>query len=160
MGRSANDGTFAMRRDMEKASGHRITTFGILLVPVLIIVLFMYFTFTTVVVDGKSMEPTFQNHERLLASKAYWLVGPIKKRDVVVIRGEDGSNIIKRVYGLEGDKIDFFNIPEDWELSQGEYVVPKGMIYVLGDNREVSEDSRKFGAVSIGEVLGKVITPR
>lgn len=145
---------------MEGIQVRRITTFGLLLLPVLAIVIVMYFNFTTVVVSGNSMEPTYRSGERLLASKAYWLVGPIKKGDIVVVRSEDGSNLIKRVHGMPGDKVDFFNVPESWKLSQGEYQVPDGSVYVLGDNREASEDSRRFGPVTKDNIIGKVIPPR
>ena len=68
--------------------------------------------------------------------------------------------MIKRVYGLPGDTIDFFNTPEEWNISSGEYVVPPGKYYVIGDNREVSEDSRKIGPIEKGQILGKVIANR
>lgn len=145
---------------MELKKKAKITSFGITLLGVLAVAVFMYFNFTTVVVSGKSMEPTFEDKERVLVTKAYWLVGKIKKKDIVVVRSEDGSALIKRVYGLPGDKIDFFNVPEDWKLINGEFVVPEDQIFVIGDNREVSEDSRRFGPVEANRVLGKVVTPR
>jgi signal peptidase I len=142
------------------ADKQRITSFGILLLPVLGIVLLMYLNFTTVVVSGDSMEPTFTSSERVLVSKAYWLVGPIKKKDVVVLRTDDGTTMIKRVLGMPGDTIDFFNVPDDWRLDQGAYQVPQDSVYVVGDNREVSEDSRRFGPVKLSNVIGKVVTPK
>lgn len=137
-----------------------ITGFGITLLVVLGITLFMYFNFTTVIVSGNSMEPMYTDKERVLVSKAYWLVGGIRRKDVVVLRGSNGETVIKRVIGLPGDTIDFFNVPEDWKLQNGEYVVPPNAYYVLGDNREVSEDSRKFGPVPEKQIVGKVLAQR
>jgi signal peptidase I len=138
----------------------KITGFGFTLIGVLAITIFMFFNFKTVVVTGNSMEPTYTNKERVLVSKAYWLVGDIRQKDVIVFRDPSGEEVIKRVYGLPGDKIDFFNTPEEWNISSGEYVVPTGKYYVIGDNREVSEDSRKFGPIELKQILGKVIANR
>lgn len=102
------------------------------------------------------MEPTFNQGQRLLVSNAYWLVGGIKKNDIVVVKSND-EFIIKRVYALEGETVDLFNIPENYSLTEGEYKVPPGKIYILGDNRPMSEDSRQFGPVDRSEILGKVI---
>ena len=136
-----------------------LTSFGVVLLFVLGFAIFFYFNFNTVVVSGNSMEKTYHNGQRLLSSRAYWLVGPIRVKDVVVIKGEKPKEyFIKRVYKMEGETVDFANVPEDWSLSNGEYVVPKGSIYVLGDNREVSEDSRKYGAVAVDRVLGKIVS--
>lgn len=137
-----------------------ITHFGVALFVVLGITLFMYFNFKTVVVSGNSMEPTYQNRERVLVSKAYWLIGPIRRKDVIVVRSPSGEEVIKRVYGLPGDNIELFNVPEGWSLVMGDYRVPEGTYYVIGDNREVSEDSRKYGPVEADQVLGKVVTQR
>lgn len=135
-----------------------ITELGVSLIMILAITLFFYFNFTTVVVSGHSMDPTFKSGQRLLASKAYWLVGGIKDKDVVVIRGSAPSEyIIKRVYKSAGETVDWVNVPNDWRLTQGAYVVPNDHIYVLGDNREVSEDSRRFGAVPLDKVIGKIV---
>jgi len=120
--------------------------------------LFCFFNFRTVIVSGNSMLPTFTNGQRLVACKAYWLVGPIKDNDVVVIKmGKQGDYIIKRVYRTAGESVEWYNVPESWKLINGEYRVPSGEIYVLGDNQKVSEDSRSFGAVPVEHVVGKIL---
>ena len=137
------------------------TGFGVFLLFVLGFVLFFYWNFNTIEVKGDSMEPTFHSGQRLLISKAYWLVGDIKKNDIVVVKNIEGNDtIIKRVYALGGQPVDFFNIPESYDFSKGEYIVPTGHLYVLGDNRPVSDDSRLFGPVDNKNVLGKVVVVR
>ena len=99
--------------------------------------------------------------DKILTSRAYWLVGPIKDGDVVVIRNPEEEEakgyLIKRVHRMGGEKVDFLNVPEDHRLADGEYVVPADSVYVIGDNRAVSEDSRKFGAVKKKDILGKYV---
>ena len=122
------------------------------------VAVFLFLNFKTVVVSGDSMEPTFINGRRLLASSAYWLVGPIRQNDIVVVHAADSKEyLIKRVYRLAGETVDWVNIPEGWSLTSGEFKVPTGQIYVLGDNRAVSEDSRKYGPVPLSRVVGKVV---
>ena len=119
---------------------------------------FSYFNFRSVVVSGQSMLPTFNSGDHVLVCSAYWLVGPVKPKDVVVVKSpEDGGFIIKRVYKLAGQVVDWYNIPKTWSLKSGQYIVPQGCIYVLGDNREVSEDSRAFGPVEDNDIIGKVV---
>lgn len=145
---------------MRTGKKQAITGFGVTALFVLAFVIYWAKHFTTVVVTGPSMLPTFQSGERLLASRAYWLVGPIKRGDVVVVRGVEGESnaaIIKRVYRMGGDVVDLYNAPGDWRIDNGEYRVPPGEIYLLGDNRAASEDSRKFGAVPLSKVIGKVV---
>lgn len=116
--------------------------------------------FRTIQVQGNSMAPTFDDGSHLLASSAYWLVGPIRKGDIVVVSDDNGGAIIKRVYRMAGEKVDWLNVPEDYNMSDGEYVVPNQSLYVLGDNREVSEDSRRFGPVPYDRIIGKVVLKR
>ncbi len=138
-----------------------LTGFGSFLIFVLAFVIFFYLNFQTVSVKGNSMEPTFQNGRRVLVSQAYWLVGGIKKDDIVVLREPNSRDIvIKRVYALGGDVVDMRNIPEDWSIANGEYRVPDGKYYVIGDNKPVSEDSRRFGPVDPKDILGKVVIMR
>lgn len=133
--------------------------FLVTLLVLLGLAVFFYFNFKTVVVRGNSMETTYSAGDRVLSSKAYWLIGGIQRKDVVVLKDPMDPNgyIIKRVLGLAGDPIDFENVPRDWRLSKGEYKVPEASIYVVGDNRSVSEDSRVFGPVPLESVLGKVV---
>lgn len=114
--------------------------------------------FHTVQIKGESMEPTLQPGDRLLISKAYWLVGDITQNDIAVFRNpEGGEPLIKRVIGLGGDPINFEVAPTSWSIQRGEYRVPEGTYYAVGDNRPVSEDSRNLGPFDTGSVIGKVV---
>ncbi len=143
---------------MRKSKKRIFTGFGVVLLFVLIFAIFFKVNFQTVVVSGLSMFPTFKDKQRVLVSRAYWLIGPIKDKDVVVIRDPNPDGyIIKRVYKMGGETVDWANIPENWSLTAGDFVVPSGNIFVLGDNKKVSEDSRKFGPVTVDRILGKVV---
>jgi signal peptidase I len=132
--------------------------FLILLLVLLGVAIFFNLNFKTVIVSGNSMLPTFKDGRKVVISKAYWLIGPIKKKDIVVLRDTGPTGyIIKRVYRMGGEKVDWANAPDSHRLKSGDYTVPEGTVYVLGDNRMHSEDSRKFGPVEVGEILGKVV---
>jgi|694.fasta_scaffold38942_7 signal peptidase I len=148
-------------KETEKKMPRIATICSSSLILLLIFAIFFHNSFTTIQVQGDSMFPTFHNGERLLASHAYWLVGPVRPNDVIVVSGEDpGEYMIKRVYKLEGETVDWLNVPETHSIAKGEYVVPKGDVYILGDNREVSEDSRRYGSVSTNRILGKIVLKR
>lgn len=135
-----------------------LTGFGVFLLGVFAFVLFFYANFRSVEVRGTSMEPTFESGRRLLMSNAYWLVGNIRRDDIVVVKvPETGDVLIKRVKGLPNDTIDFMDVPHNWKLGDGEYKVPEGTIYALGDNRPDSQDSRDYGPFEPQDVLGKVV---
>jgi signal peptidase I len=135
-----------------------VRTFGVAMLFILAIAIFIKQTVFTIEVKGRSMRPTFENGERLLATKAYWMVGPITRNDVIVIKGATpGEFLIKRVNRLGGEKVDFLNAPDSWRIEQGEYFVPEGHVYVLGDNSPESEDSRSYGPVPLSDIIGKVI---
>lgn len=122
---------------------------------------FFHQNFRTIQVQGNSMEPTFASGQRLLSSNAYWLIGPIRKGDVVVVTGDEpGEYVIKRVYRLPQETVDWLHVPDDYDLTDGQFTVPEGSVYVLGDNREVSEDSRKFGPVAYDRIVGKIVLRR
>lgn len=135
-----------------------ITGFGVTLLFILGIAIFFYMNFRTVIVSGNSMEPYFLSGQRLLASQAYWLVGPIRNGDVVVVREADREGyFIKRVYKQGGEVVDWQNVPEDWSLpDKGEYRVPSGHVFVLGDNRAVSEDSKIVGNATMRPLLKRM----
>jgi signal peptidase I len=134
------------------------TSFGGFLLFLLAVSVFFYTNFKTIEVQGNSMEPTLVAGQRLLVSKAYWLVGAIKEGDIVVINSPfEHEVIIKRVYKTGGGTVDLALVPEHWDITHGKYKVPEGTIYVLGDNLEVSQDSRHYGEFSLKDVLGKVV---
>lgn len=135
-----------------------ITGFGVALLFFLVFCVFALFNFHTVVVSGRSMEPTFHTGQRVLVSKAYWLVGPIRDNDVVVLKDTGPTGyIIKRVAYSDGETVDWKWVPDTYPIANGPYKVPEGQVYVLGDNKPESEDSRKFGPRDKGDILGKVI---
>ena len=112
-------------------------------------------------VKEHSMQPTVNDGDVVLLNKVFY--GELKD--------EKGKNmkLIKRVIGLEGNKITIKDgfvyvngsmIEEKYiyQTTTGEvenYVVPKGKVYVLGDHREVSRDSRQLGAIDKKSIVGK-----
>lgn len=147
--------------------------------------LVLYFVQPTIVRQS-SMEDTFYDGDYLLVSRQAYALHEPKRGDIVVFKvtlNEDGSPgkffYIKRIIGLPGDEIkiadgsvyvnggvlnepyidsqagtDAYDLPEEGKT----VTVPEGKYYVLGDNREVSQDSRfaSVGFVSQEKFLGKV----
>lgn len=96
-----------------------------------------------------SMEPAVMSGDRILADKtAYRRMAPQKSDVVIFMYPDDRSKMyIKRVAALPGDSI---TMPDGTKQE-----VPHGFIYVIGDNRENSIDSRNFGFVPLSNVVGK-----
>jgi len=135
-----------------------MTGMGIALLFSLAAVIFFKREFFTIQVTGRSMMTTYQNCQRLLATRAYWLVGNIKRNDVVVVKSDNpGEYLIKRVNRLPGETVDWLNVPHDYKLVDGPYVVPNDSVYVLGDNLPESSDSREFGPIRLEQIMGKVV---
>lgn len=112
---------------------------------VFLIIAFLYQSFFTLsVVRGKSMEPTFHDGQVVLVGKGGLLFGPLKHGDVVVFT-RNGELLVKRVVALP------------YEIAPDGTRVPANHIYVVGDNLEVSEDSRIFGPIPLNSVIGKVL---
>ena len=134
------------------------------------------------VVYGPSMEPSYYDREYLLISKAYVYAKGLEKGDVVIFKThlpiEDGSgekNLIKRIIGVAGDTVEILDgkvyingslIEEtytDGSLTETfgttKWVVGEDEIFVLGDNRDNSKDSRfeDVGLVNKKTIMGKVI---
>jgi signal peptidase I len=121
-------------------------------------------------VQGQSMEPTLHNHERVLVEKvSYWLHGP-ERGDVVVFKypNDPTEDYIKRVIGLPGDHVvvrdnhvyvNNHQLKESYIANPPDYTddktVPKGFLYVLGDNRDNSSDSHEWGLLPRDNIVGR-----
>lgn len=120
-----------------------------------------------VVVVGESMSPTFASFQIVAATRT---LGSIQRGDVVVFRHE-GTEYVKRVAGLPGDRITSYVqtgqvvYPEntifkrfmDLHYERQVMVVPRNSLFVTGDNRKVSVDSRQFGPIKIADVTAKLL---
>ena len=102
-------------------------------------------------VEGTSMYPTLESHERLIVSKYKYFFTEPKRGEIVVFRypKDESRDFIKRVIATGGDTIEMRDgkvlvngsvIEENYIYRKS--VVPQGHIFVLGDNRNNSEDSR------------------
>ena len=137
------------------------------LVIIILVLLFKQFFFAPVRVNGTSMDNTLKDKDILLLNIIdYKVNNNIKRYDIVVIDIEE-EFLIKRVIGLPGEVVKCIDnklyindklIKEDYakgKTSDFEVKVKEGEYFVLGDNREVSLDSRAFGSFKREQIRGK-----
>lgn len=147
------------------------------LFPSLLAALFLVIVIKTFIVQlfwipSRSMEPVLLINDRIIVTKfSYWYKEP-QRGDIIVFRfpKDTSKHLVKRVIGLGGENISirdnkiYINgklLDEPYiknEIYQdfGPVVVPVGHFFVLGDNRDSSEDSRSWGYVPARLVVGKV----
>ncbi len=146
-----------------------------LIFSVIAVALIITFVGRVMRVEGSSMLPTFEENDKIITTNLH---GALKYGDVVVIKRKDDTPLIKRVIAVAGDKIniDFTNgnvfindklieepyINEKTLTNYGtEYpiTIQKGHVFVMGDNRNHSSDSRdtRIGIIDTRNVFGKVI---
>lgn len=130
-----------------------------------------YYFFAPYEVNGESMMPTLHSEELLIVNKWIYSVGEPKYGEIIVFHSNEGRDFIKRVIGLPGDRIEIIQgkvYRNGKEISEPyiknkmdplsnhqEMVVPKGKVYVLGDNRNNSTDSRSIGPVDESKIVGR-----
>ena len=146
---------------------------------VAVLLVFML-VFRVIVVSGPSMKQTLQNGDCIILLSNVFYREP-KCGDIVVISKEaykDGEPIIKRVIAKEGQEVDidfisgvvsvdgvplyepYVNTPtNEFEGVEFPQIVPQGCVFVLGDNRNSSKDSRSqdIGMIDKREILGKAL---
>lgn len=146
----------------------------VILVTVVITVSVLYFVQISRVV-GTSMEPTYHNGNIVLVDKFFYKRSEPSYNDIVVAKYHVNSNedqIIKRVIGIPGDHIEMKdnNLYRNGELIVEDYIlepmvnnedfsydVPEGKVFVMGDNRNNSVDSRMIGYIDFKEeIVGRV----
>jgi signal peptidase I len=125
-------------------------------------------------IPSGSMEPTLMINDRILVAKFLYRFEPISRTDVIVFRYplNPQRDFVKRVIGLPGDRVQLkdgivyvngqrlsekgYTIKPDFG-NYGPVTVPSGQYFVLGDNRNNSEDSRFFGYVPRANIIGKAL---
>ena len=171
---------------MEKQTAQQLKTakgqgafewYEALISAALVLVLIFSFFFRIIQVDGESMVPTLQNGEKLIV----WGAGYEPQRgDVVIVDSYTsyGRPLVKRVIAKGGDtvSIDYSTgtVEVNGEVLQEDYIaeptylgydvqfpytVPEGKLFLMGDNRNESLDSRSsyVGAIDERDILGKVL---
>src|SRR5438309_9816539 len=134
-----------------------------MIISLLLSALVIIFLYQPVKVEGTSMMPLLDDQERIFINKFVYRLEPIERGDVVVFRypRDPSKSFIKRVIGVAGDRVRiesgrvFVNstpLVEDYVLfgyeddrSYPEIVVSPGSYFLLGDHRNMSNDSRDFG---------------
>ena len=154
-----------------------------LVIAFVIAVLIRYILFTPIVVDGDSMMPTLEDGDRMIVNKIGYKLGEPDRFDIVVFHAPEGKDYIKRVIGLPGDTIEYKDdqlyingkaydepyldeyksqitegtLTQDFTLQEIDptiEVIPEGYVFVMGDNRRYSKDSRHIGIVSEDKIIG------
>lgn len=123
-------------------------------------------------VDGFSMVPTLQDGEYVLVNRLAYRNNLPERGDIIVFASPQASDLdlIKRVIGLPGDTVRISDgvvqvngqvLEEPYiaaaPVYNGEWGVPEGKLFVLGDNRNDSSDSHAWGLLPVENVIGKAI---
>ncbi|GGH81242.1 signal peptidase I [Pullulanibacillus pueri] len=153
-------------------------------ISIILAVVVKNFIFANYLVKGESMNPTLHNGNRLIVNKVNYDFSMPKHGEIIIFHATSTKDYVKRVIGLPGDTIVYQNdqlyrngkkvdepyldkykkklsngqLDYDFSLEEltGKQRVPKGKLWVMGDNRRNSSDSREFGFIDIDQVVGKV----
>lgn len=146
-------------------------------VALAIALVFHTYVFARATVQGPSMQPTLQNNDILFLEKISTETSNVKRGQIVVFdsKDENGDYYIKRVIGIAGDTVEIKNghvylngsmLNESYLSSnnitepstdESKYIVPDGSVFVLGDNRTNSKDSRVLGPIKIKDLKGHAV---
>lgn len=156
------------KRDREKSSYKD----WILALAVSLVLAFVIrgFVFEPFHVSGPSMQQTLSSGDQVMVNKIIYKFRDPQPGEVIVFHNKDNRELIKRIIGLPGETVEakdnrlFVNgkeIKEPYLTSSTKTIdfapvkVPNGKVFVLGDNRSNSTDSRSLGPISISEIIGK-----
>ena len=120
-------------------------------------------------VSGNSMSPTLHDGQPVLYVRLEKNYVP---GDIASVRMPDDEYLVKRIVAVEGDSVDIhdgvvyingtaledgFGYTEAGSFNKYPVTLPEGHIFVLGDNREISVDSRAFGPISATQTRGRIV---
>ena len=146
-----------------------------ILIAVALALFIRYFIVELYLVEGPSMRPTLVNSERLVVNKFIYYFRQPERGEILVFRypRDPSRDFIKRVIAVPGDTIEIkdgrvfvnqqlMNEPYILSKTRGDYpltTIPEGHIFVMGDNRNNSEDSRfaDVGFVPYNLIKGKAV---
>jgi signal peptidase I len=146
-----------------------------LILSILLAFIVIVFLYQPVQVEGTSMMPRLENHERIFINKFVYRFEPIQRGDIVVFWYplDPSKSYIKRVVGLPGEWVQIQDgraLVNDTPLAEpylpASYLdhqsyppvhVPLDHYYVLGDHRDSSNDSRVWGTVDRKYIYGKAV---
>lgn len=159
--------------------------FKIVIVAIIFALLVRKFIFSPIIVEGPSMQPTLYSQDQMIVNKFTYYFKEPERFDVIVFHASEQKDFIKRVIGLPGEHVKieddvlyidhepveqpflerfsdhhFYSVnTADYNLEDedgNDMTIPEGYLFVLGDNRHNSTDSRHdLGLVSIDDVIGK-----
>jgi len=141
-------------------------------VPALLLALVVHlFLAQATIVYGQSMEPNLSERQRLIIDKISYRLRPPQRNDIVVIDLPDMDEmLVKRIIGMPGETVEvrrgvvYVNgtaLPEPFPHDLGYRSMPVTVVgplsyFVMGDNRDNSNDSRAFGSVKREYIVGRV----
>jgi signal peptidase I len=162
----------------DPASGSRRARAGLLTLAVLLLVLLAgilrAYVAEPFAIPSESMAPTLRPGDHVLVEKLSYRFGPPRRGELVVFRAPDGGSLaVKRIVALAGDRVGIEDgvlavngrLQREPYIDQasvdsvyfGPVVVPRGDVFVMGDNRADSHDSRAYGAVPWRSLIGRVL---
>jgi len=151
----------------------RRTLLQILLTVFVVLVVFagVQFTMQSFRIDGRSMEPSYDDNEYIIVDKLTYRFTAPQRGDVIVFHnpGTSSQLLVKRIVGMPGETVEIRHgkifidgealaeTPEFGTLPYDGYVqgVPEGQYWVVGDNRQISSGSHTFGTVGRDAIIGK-----
>lgn len=166
------DNIITYSRETNNANKPLIIALGVTVILLLICLIVFVFICSPMIIQGDSMSPTLNDGQMIMISK---IKHTPKEGDIVIYkRPNENYLVIKRVVGIEGDCFSFSLqdltlskngkvvcaiTPEQFSALQNKYestsfVVEKGEILTLGDNREVSIDGRNYGTIKVKDIIG------
>lgn len=166
------DDSFKKRRVLKEIVGYLVT----IIVAVILATFIRIFIFEPFIVPTPSMEPTLKVGDKVIINKLSFKFDSIDRGDIIAFHSpiEEDKELVKRAVGIEGDEISlttegevYINgekIAEDYlplgmniSYMNQLFVVKENEVFVMGDNRNNSYDSRFFGNISEDNIFGKLL---